>query len=75
MEDEDPFQNWKNQYDNLDLFIDAVHIIQKCDKMPSELMAERNEAIAIIKLLLSSSDQLSSWELAESFIKQIENGK
>lgn len=58
-----------------ELIADAGNTIQLCDKLPSELLAERDETITIIKLLLSNSDQLSTWELAESFIKQIENGK
>lgn len=66
---------------HLDLFIDAVHTIQKCDRLPSELLAERDEAITLIKGLLDweEHDDLRlpgsvSSEL-KSFIKQIENGK
>lgn len=60
---------------NQELIADAFSTIQISNRLPSELMTERDEAITIIKLLLSNSDQLSTWELAESFIKQIENGK
>lgn len=46
---------------HLDLFIDAVHTIQKCDRLPSELLKENEELIAIQNVLTAGKNDIHSY--------------
>ena len=64
-----------------ELIVDAANTIQQCDKLPSELLNERNEAIRIIREAIDlyenhGIDIPETWiDNAFLFIKQSENGK
>ena len=64
-----------------DLFIDTLNTIQQCDKLPSELLSERDDAVRIIREAIDlyenrGVDIPELWiDNAFLFIKQIEHGK
>lgn len=63
------------------LIADAGNTIQQCDKLPSELLSERDDAVRIIREAIDlyenrGVDIPELWiDNAFLFIKQIENGK
>lgn len=70
------------EYDaNATLIADAGNTIQQCDKLPSQLLSDRNEAIRIIREAIDlyenhGLDIPETWvDNAFLFIKQIEHGK
>jgi len=51
-----PAENIDNRFD-AELFADALNTIQKCDLMPSEILAQRDEIVEFIKSIVKDAKE------------------
>lgn len=65
----------KTVKENKRLVIDAFDTIQKCGKLPSELLEERNELLGFAKIISASENTpITHRKLANELINKIQNG-